>query len=315
MSLDKTILVPLDQSALAAAAVPYAAAVAKATGSRLLLFSVIQARLDEILARRFETDTELNRQRREAAELYLAGTATSLRERGYDVATRAVMGEPVEEILSAADSESVAMVVMATHGRGGVERWVIGSVADKVMRLGHKPTLLMRPEGTADIDRELTLSRILVPLDGSLLAEAALAPATELALAAQAHLVLLRVQPPFSTAFVYDQYIPDLAEVEDEAFGDARNYLESVKLRMPAGLDAQAIALRGIVAMTIQDYVGHHSMSLVVMSTRGQSGLTRLVLGSTADHLVRSGVPTLLVRPKSGDSAAVPQPAEGTAVT
>src|SRR5487761_1279042 len=129
MSLDKTILVPLDQSALAAAAVPYAAAVAKATGSRLLLFSVIQARLDEILARRFETDTELNRQRREAAELYLAGTATSLRERGYDVATRAVMGEPVEEILSAADSESVAMVVMATHGRRGVERWVIGSVA------------------------------------------------------------------------------------------------------------------------------------------------------------------------------------------
>lgn len=312
MEAGKTVLVPLDQSAVAAAAVPYAAAVAKAMGSSLLLFSVVQTRFEGPILRRLEADEQLNQRRQAAAEAYLVSMAASLREPGLGVATRAVMGEPVEQILAAAEDESAGMVAMATHGRSGVERWFIGSVADKVMRLGHKPTLLMRPAESQEPKRVVTLRRLLVPLDGSPLAEAALAPATDLARAAGASLVLLRVQPPLTMGLAYDRYVPDLAGWEDEIFAAATSYLDGIKSRVPAGVRVEAFALRGLVEPVIEDYVQRHGIDLVLMNTHGHGGLQRLLVGSTADRLVRSGVPTLLLRPQPAESDAPPQPADAT---
>jgi nucleotide-binding universal stress UspA family protein len=188
------------------------------------------------------------------------------------------------------------MVVMATHGRGGLQRLFLGSVADKVMRTADQPTLLISPSEDATARQAIQLRRIVVPLDGSPLAEAALAPAARLAAAAGARLVLLRVQSwPVMTTMALP-YVPDLGPVEAELERQAQQYLEGVLGRLPAGVAADIAVLRGIPTMTLVDYVQENAVDLVVMTTHGRGGVRRLALGSTADRLIRLGLPVLLIR-------------------
>ena len=140
------------------------------------------------------------------------------------------------------------------------------------------------------------LRRIAVPLDGSPLAEAALAPAARLAAAAGARLVLLRVQSlPVMATMAY-QYVPDLGEIDAELEQLAQQYLEGVLGRLPAGVAADIAVIRGVPAATLADYLQENAVDLVVMTTHGRGGVRRLALGSTADRLVRLGLPVLLIR-------------------
>jgi nucleotide-binding universal stress UspA family protein len=146
--------------------------------------------------------------------------------------------------------------------------------------------------------RTLTLARVLVPLDGSPLAEAALHPAAELAALAGALLVLVRVEPWLTERPASPAQLPEFAAMEEEAAAAAGNYLDGVRACVPEGVQTETVVLRGQPAVTLADFALHERIDLVVMTTHGRGGLRRLVLGSTADRLVRAGVPSLLIRPR-----------------
>ncbi|HLZ72346.1 MAG TPA: universal stress protein [Dehalococcoidia bacterium] len=290
------ILVPLDGSELAEGALPYAAALAGAYAARLLLLGVVPR---EPAPGAFGLPPQEWRHV-EAAERrqlrgYLQATAKRLGD-ALVAGVRTQIGDPAEQILRAARRRGVHTTVMATHGRGGVGRLILGSVADKVMRLTEGPLLLSSaPPGAGR--RQAQLRALAVPLDGSARAELALAPAAELARATTATLVLLRAEPWRLAALTAGAaYVPNVDTFEDEVTAAAQAYLSAVRQRLPAGVASETAVLRGGAADAIAACVRQRKLDLVVMTTRGRGGLRRLALGSTADRLVRAGLPVLLLR-------------------
>jgi nucleotide-binding universal stress UspA family protein len=191
---------------------------------------------------------------------------------------------------------------MSTHGRGPLQRAWLGSVADHLVRNLEVPVLLVRPqEGAFASHPPPTIGRILVPLDGSPLAEAALAPAAALARLLKAELVLLQVVlplivniPPMGPRSMgYDEKIITLLRSE------AEEYLQAVAKRLgKEGVRATAVVVLGPVAGAILEVSRRERVGLVAVATRGQGGLRRLALGSVADKLVRAAeLPVLVVRP------------------
>src|SRR5581483_7956227 len=144
MERQKTLLVPLDGAAVAEAAVPYAELMAKALGASLSLLAVVEREPGELFARAAEMRAYLENAREASLRQYLALLAGTLRDRGLTADVATVLGDPAEEVLAAAERLDAAMIIMATHGRGGLDRWLIGSVADKVMRTSPRPVLLVR---------------------------------------------------------------------------------------------------------------------------------------------------------------------------
>ncbi len=143
----KRILVPLDGSPLAEAAIPHALALAKSCGGELVLLRVAVAPvfpLDPVLAWAGAV---------EEARDYVAGLALKLRDEGIKITVRARWGDPVEEILEYVDEGDIDLIAMTTHGRTGLKRWVLGSVAENVLRRAAVPVLMVRapdqlsPEG------------------------------------------------------------------------------------------------------------------------------------------------------------------------
>jgi nucleotide-binding universal stress UspA family protein len=244
---------------------------------------------------------------RELLDKALGDAASQLRSQSVAVTTSLFRGEPATAILDAANDGSVAMVVMGTHGRGGVDRWGVGSVADHVMRRNPKPTLLVRlpytpASGPAPV-RPVLLQRLLVPLDGSPVAESALPLAVELATATGAQLVLLRVEPWRTVGSAPYGTVAEFTSIEDKAAAEATSYLEGVRARLPAGLAVQTVVLRGRPSTSLVDFALYEHVDLIVMTTHGRGGVRRLVLGSVADHVVRAGVPAVLVRPQTTATA------------
>jgi nucleotide-binding universal stress UspA family protein len=299
MTGQQRLVVPLDGSEVAEAALPYAEELAGALGASLHLITVVEREPGGLFALAPEIREQLAQGQLEGVTEYLATIARGLRSRGVVTDTETVetiAGHATEEILAAADRIAASMVVLATHGRGGLERLFLGSVADKVMRSAHQPTLLISPHEDVPVRQAIQLRRIAVPLDGSPLAEAALAPAARLAAAAGARLVLLRVQPlPVITTMAY-AYVPDLGAIEAELEHLAQQYLAEIQGRLPAGVVADLAVLRGVPTATLAEYLQENAIDLVVMTTHGRGGVRRLALGSTADRLVRLGLPVLLIR-------------------
>jgi nucleotide-binding universal stress UspA family protein len=186
------------------------------------------------------------------------------------------------------------------------------------MRTGTTPTLLVQPpaEGAPG---GVSLRRIMVPLDGSPLAEAALPLAGQLALATGARLILVRVEP-FGPAIAGGfELVPDFSFAEIGVCTPAEAYLQDVSHTLAAGLQVETVVLRGPVAVALEDFGRDSHADLVVMATHGRGGLRRLVIGSSADRLVRSRLPVLLVRPSvvgdaqtagEADAPAAPRPSK-----
>jgi nucleotide-binding universal stress UspA family protein len=296
-STANVILVPLDGSAFAEAALPYAESLAVVKGRSLRLLSVVETVLEGLFPEYIQLNAALDKARSASAHKQLTRIAESLQERGLAVETQTALGAPSKEILSAAEQMDVAAIVMATHGRGGADRWVMGSVADKVMRMSTKPVLLVRPRAAIATAGAASLRRLLVPLDGSPMAELALGPATELAAASGAVLVLVRVVPYLSSVLDWGTgYVPELMEVESEMVAGAQEALEEERRRLPDTIHSEAVVLRGPPAVELERFIQEHPIDLTVMTTHGYGGISRFVLGSTAERLVHSGAQVLLLR-------------------
>jgi nucleotide-binding universal stress UspA family protein len=311
------ILVPLDGSALAESALPHVQTFARLTGAGVTLAQVIEplASLRD-LADSWEF-TNVYAGHQEAAErnadAYLGQVAQRLAAAGIPVDTRLVAGTPAEAIIQT--GREFDLIIMATHGRGGLGRWVYGSVTDKVLRGATVPVLLVRArhDGPAAVEPP---RRILVPLDGSPLAEQALPLASWLAQRAGATLILLQSIGWAKAAIAdYPQFFAaglGADRLLEQAEENARAYLVQVGRRLEAqGLTVQVETRLDPAAEAILSGALEAQADLIVMNTHGRGGLGRWVYGSVADRVMRQAtLPVLLVR---ADRAGLPAGGRGAA--
>ena len=292
----KNILIPLDGSPVAAAALPYAQAVAARTGARLIL--VRAAHVQGLLADGVDQLRAIA-----DAEEYLAAQADELAAHGFEVETGVPFGGSagnwiVEEI----DLRRADLAVMATHDRIGPDRWIHGSVAEVVVGHAPVPVLLVGPTHGAQLAQRLGSERpvIVVPLDGSELAEAALPVAREFAATFGGHIVLIGAVPRpgdlvaaqgHVATYVGDDYVALQA--------DAQNYLNGIASQLTADRLSVAVSVRsGNPAQEIAATASEHGAAAVVMASHGRTGLVRTILGSVAGQtLHHSPCPVLLIRP------------------
>jgi nucleotide-binding universal stress UspA family protein len=318
----KTILVPLDGSALAERVLPYVRGLAPLLGAKVcLLQSLSDADHDTLLiegllgAYGFVEAPEALRERkqrvwetmREHAEGYLATQALELREAGLDVETEVNVGPPAKIIIEVAQERHATLIAMATHGYGGVKRWTLGGVTDQVVHMATTPVLVVHGAASAP-QTDPTFERILVPLDGSAFAHQALPLARELAANANAELVLLEaIAPSIETqigARPFGRPIPRYSEVLEMLRRQATQDLGALANQLRAcGLHASTVVKNGPAAEVIVDEAAQGQIDLIVMATHGYSGMKRWALGSVA-HKVLHGVttPILLVRTQAIES-------------
>jgi nucleotide-binding universal stress UspA family protein len=320
------LLVPLDGSRFAEAALPLAAAVSRGSDAALELVSAydpippptaggaegaampVPVTVDSLGAVPV-TAGEISESLRDQRTVYLRETARRLREgTGVDAAVGLLDGRADRAVLERVESSGADLVVMATHGRGPMERAWLGSVADRLVRQLHVPILLVRPvEGERpDLTAPVTVRRLLVTLDGSELAEAVLEPALRLAAALGVPVSLLRVIG--ARGGLESPYIPHAAQAYREQIQEERRdavaYLNDVAGRLDGqGVEvAERLVEEGGAARAILGTADPDGADVVAMATHGRGGVRRLVLGSVSDKVVRAAAgPVLLVRPREGD--------------
>lgn len=281
-----TILVPIDGSPLSERALPYASALARVTGACVVLLLASAA-----VEPGEEVEAALDR-----AAKQLPSDCRRV-ERVVQPVASPDEAHVVGAILETVSSRQASLILMSTHGRGGIGRWIFGSVADRVLHRSPVPVLLVPPY-CASSWPEGRPTHLLVPLDGSPLAEAALRPAAALAAQLKAELILTRVVDLAHYGYA-DTYIPINPEVDSAG---VREYLDSTAARLRAeGSSVRAVDKIGFTVSAIATTAREEATDLIVMATHGRSGLARVVLGSVATGVLqRADVPLLLVRPPMG---------------
>ena len=277
-----TVMVPLDGSPLAARALSFASTLVS-NGCGDLALAHVQSSLSSDVSSDYDPAQDVEKLRRAGLR------ATSLAYRAPS--------EDVAEVLNLAIREAGAdLVVMSTHGRGGLGRSIFGSVADQLMRRAEVPVLVVPPRCAASWEAQRP-SQILVPLDGSPLAEQALHHAAGLASLLDAEILLVRaLSTVLHARYRNDKLIlscADFVEVED-----AWRYLSNAADRLRS--DGHRVTIRVLIgspSVAIADAARTEGMDLIVMTTHGRGGFGRALLGSVADGVLqRTGVPVLFIR-------------------
>lgn len=301
----RLILVPLDGSPFSARGIPLALRIARHTGGSLELAHVHE-RIDYgggAPAADRQLDMHVRRDMREELE--------ALRDRvgakaGFPVTSTFLDGEIVSALEAHVEERGIDLVVMTTHGRGGASRAWLGGVADALVRRLPVPVLLARARtgGRGGVDAP-PVRRVLVPLDGSPLAEEVLERALALGTPSQTEYLLFRVvRPTVAVPLAYpgDPVGGVLAypsELES-AKAAARDYLMRVaeRIRRPGVPVNVRVAVHTQPARAIIDMAREVDADLIALSTHGHRALGRMLLGSVADKVIRGApVPTLVYRP------------------
>ena len=320
------VIVPLDGSELSERSLPYARLVAGALSIPIALVEAFDILPPAVHTA--STTAAAQRMREDArarTDDYLGRVRTQLRGQGFTATATTLPGAPAEAIADWVDDDPDALVIMSTHGRGGIARWALGSIADKVLHLIPNAMLLIRGTGATPA-AEVEPKAVLVPLDGSTLSELSLEHAAIVATALGSPIALLRVNPD---AEIYRHYLGDAAGNPDADAGpveelaqadaaDARTSLERAARRLAGEYGfAGDVARRTLESRNVAEAIvdtAAAEQAMVVMTTHGRSGLNRLVLGSVTDRVVRhSNVPVLVVRQADTPArAGVEQPVHAT---
>jgi nucleotide-binding universal stress UspA family protein len=234
-----------------------------------------------------------------SSEIYLKHIATTLPNTNVKCTTE--KGKPEEVILEKA-GENTTIITMATHGRSGINRFLLGSIAEKVLRAATSPVLLVRASEGVNIDGEATLNSVVVPLDGSELAETVLPNVIPLARELGLEVILLRAhQVPANIYGSPEDYYPiPYEEINAELRDAARNYLEKkvAELKRFGIAKVSSVTTEGFAADEIMALGRKRPDNLIAMCTHGRTGVGRWVFGSVTETVVRhSGDPVLVVRP------------------
>ncbi len=291
----KKILVPLDGSDLSERILPYATEVARRAKAEIVLTSSLQP-----VGVWDATATAINWEREEqAAKTYLTTVQERLTADGHNVRTLPLQGEAAEAILGAAEKEKADLITMSTHGRSGIMRWLLGSIADRVIQLSPVPVLLIRPREDRD-DPPPRFERILVPLDGSDVAAKALPFVKDFARLFNSDLVLYHA---VSTTGAYPSFESANAQIMGELLETMQTEAQTMLAATAKDLEAEGFHATADVSMAlaadgILDATKRANAGLIAIGTHGRSGLGRAVLGSVANAVVRRAeIPCLLVHP------------------
>lgn len=274
-----TILIPLDGSPEALGAIPYAVALGGAN-AQLELLTVIHDQSEHAAA---------ESQLQHAAATVVGGDA---------VRTRILTGDPASEIVEAAANGGASVIVMASHGRGALGRLLHGAVADKVARDATTPVMVIRKE--LEAPGQAGISRLVLPIDGSALAEQSLPFATAVAQRLGVPLLLARsvnaaeMMPPavgMGEAIPFQVY----DEAEREMRQEAEQYLANVAAKLRSGgQNVSAQVLFGPPAAAISEIT--HPGDVVILVSHERTGIARWLMGSVAEQLVRiDECPVILV--------------------
>lgn len=297
------ILVPLDGSDASRAALTYATHI---PCRELMLLHVSVD--DEVLVPEWATDWADADEEDASLDTVLEYVASDLRTAERNVIVETRLGDVAEEIIEA--GRDADLVVMMTHGRGAAGRMIFGSIADRVVRHGQTPTLLLR---IGELTREPRApKRIAIALDGSDLAEQAMPEAARLARIGNLPLVLLRAvgddeirqaaRPHRIEGAPPHEQSPTLyQDTHDAVMREAADYLEehAATLR-EQGIEVETQVLDGTAVFALMRAVD--AEDILVLTTRGQGGFKRWSIGSVAEKLVREApCPVLLNRVVRGD--------------
>lgn len=221
-------------------------------------------------------------------------------------------GNPAAEVVATAKSLNADLIVLSTNGRSGLSRVLLGSTAERILRHAHCPVLTVRRQSRGPAMRLLSLEkplypdglpwrRMLVPLDFSLTSLRALQVAVPLAKQSGARLLLLHVVEPNPYATGMEGAV--LVRPDATVARDAKAQLPRIARRfVPRSVRVASLVGRGRAADVIVETAEEKSVDLIVLSTHGHTGLNRLLMGSTAEQVVRHAKCPVLVVRKPRDS-------------
>jgi nucleotide-binding universal stress UspA family protein len=297
------ILVPLDGSKTAEKVLPYARYLAgklKAPVELLAVLDIAEMATHITAERARHLDTMIEDGMR-ASTTYLRGAATTFPSGNVTCTVEKDRAE--EAIISKAEADSGTLIAMATHGRSGLNRFLLGSVAEKVLRGSGNPLLLVRATEGAQSTGEAGFKTVIVPLDGSELAESVLPLVAAMAKELDLEVMLFRAYHIPYNAYAADDgyYAVNYDELIAGARDGAKEYVDKQVAEMKklgvakvSGVSKEGFAGDEIIAL------GRKSAdALIAMCSHGRSGVKRWVLGSVTETVVRhSDDPVLVVRAK-----------------
>ena len=303
----KKILVPLDGSNAAETVLPLARSWSAQLKLPVELIAVVDtAELASSLStvERFYMNNLIEEETRRCRE-YLESAKNVFPD---GCKPRLEKGMAADIIIDAASADKGTLIMMATHGRSGLSRWLLGSVAEKVLRGTSNPLLLVPSSDKPRPDGQASPSVIVVPLDGSDLAERVLPFVAKLAKKLDLEVILFRAYTvPYASYGAGGSYTVDQDHLLAAIDSDVNGYLEEKAdgLRK-AGLErVSCTSKEGLSADAIIKYARGRPNSLIAMCTHGRSGVKRWMLGSVAETVVRhSGHPVLIVRAANAREAS-----------
>ncbi|MDP9238525.1 MAG: universal stress protein [Chloroflexota bacterium] len=287
------ILVPLDGSELAEAALSIAAEVAGAKRTHLALMSVWEEPGSGTPA---AVSMEMEERAQDHFQTYLNGIRERLKQPEIRIIVRC--GDPCESILQAVEEIDARMIVAASHGRSGLGRWLYGSTTSRLLHESRVPVLVVGPKSLEASAPRAALRHIMVPLDGSPLSEIALDAGADLAAAFGAKLSLVRTVKWAFETYPYAGAMTYVQSLDSDLEKDAQDYIRKCEASVKANVDVSGFIVRGAVADSLLTFEEQNQVDLVVMTTHARGGLARAVLGSTAGRLLQGRAPVLLLRPE-----------------
>ncbi|RBI62091.1 universal stress protein [halophilic archaeon] len=281
------LLVPVDESAGATTALEHAREIAERFGSTVHVLNVANTNRDSVTV----VGTDVVDALEHEGEGVVEEVATDLRDAGIDCRTEVLQGDPAATIADYAESQNFDLVVMPTHGRSGLSRYLLGSVTEKVVRLSPVPVLTVRME---EARTSFPYENVLLPTDGSEAATRAVGQATDLAAELDATLHVLSVvgEPSLGLDVRSQVSDADLREAAEETVSNA------AETAADGGVERVVERVeRGDPARTIDAYAEENDVDLVVMGTTGRREVDRILLGGVTEKVLRSSpVPVMTVR-------------------
>lgn len=305
----QSILVPLDGSPAAEHALPLALTIARRDNAELHLVRVHVTTLPLMVGGELASDNAVDAALVESEKSYLESLTARLgKSSGITVRSAILDGAVADTLQEYASTIKADLTVMTTHGRGAFARFWLGSTADKIMRHSSVPTLLVRPleAGPIDLSSTVVIKKIVIPLDGSELAESAIGPAARLGQSVGAE---------FAFVLVLDavEDIETLARMKIKAPGGW--FPEATQAKAEVYLERTADALRskgskvetkvirhGSAAGAILDYAHSHGHPVIALATHGRGGMRRMFMGSVADKIIRGASMPVLIYHPAGES-------------
>jgi nucleotide-binding universal stress UspA family protein len=293
----RKILTPLDGSTVAEQVLPYVRILADGLKVPVELLGVVD--IEELASQTSaeKVDGIIEDSVRRSGE-YLNRVAQTVSRASVSFAVE--KGRAAEVIIANALADKETLIAMATHGRSGINRWLLGSVAEKVLRGSANPLLLVRAQAEAKTEGEVTLKSIVVPLDGSEVAESVLPTVLEMAKKLNIEIVLFRA---FNVPYSVFGGVRDHFAVVDELLGgikaEAHDYLKkkTEELKEQGASKVSYVLKQGTSADQIISLGRKTPDNLIAMCTHGWSGAKGWVLGSITETVVRhSGDPVLIIR-------------------